>query len=122
LVGIQSPVRLDGFSEPQPDLALLRNREDDYTRSHPSPADVLLLVEVSDSRLKYDLDVKVPLYARFGIPEVWVVDVGGQQIRFFRSLKDGHYADNHRTNSPGVVALTALPAIGVDLKGLLHIG
>jgi Uma2 family endonuclease len=65
-------VRLNDFSEPQPDIALLRPRPDFYTGS----GDVRLIVEVADSTLKYDRDIKIPLYARHGIPEVWLVDIG----------------------------------------------
>ena len=67
-VRVQLPVRLDRYSEPQPDLALLRARDDDYSRSHPSPSDVLLLIEVSHSSLTFDRNVKIPLYARHRIP------------------------------------------------------
>lgn len=80
----QNPLRLDDVSEPEPDLAVLRPRADFYTTAHPGPADVLLVVEVSDTSLAYDLGVKVPLYARHGIPEVWVIDAATRRTRVFR--------------------------------------
>lgn len=92
-VSIQAPVRLDHFSEPQPDLMVLRAREDDYRRAHPLPAEVLLLIEVSDSTLWSDRNVKVPLYAQNEIPEVWLVDIQGRQLHVFRSLGQGRYAE-----------------------------
>lgn len=64
IVSVQNPVQLDRYSQPQPDLALLRPRADFYAESHPQPADVLLIVEVAEASLDYDRDVKVPLYAR----------------------------------------------------------
>ena len=72
LVSVQGPLRLDAHNEPQPDLMLLRPRADDYTTSHPTAADVLLLVEVADSSLAYDRGPKLALYARHGVPEVWI--------------------------------------------------
>ena len=80
----QNPLRLDDISEPEPDIAILKPRADFYTTGHPGPADVLLVVEVADSSLAYDLGVKVPLYARHGIPEVWVIDATTRQTRVFR--------------------------------------
>ncbi|MFM8436105.1 MAG: Uma2 family endonuclease, partial [Planctomycetia bacterium] len=69
----QNPLRLDDVSEPEPDLVILRPRADFYATAHPGPADALLVIEVTDTSLAYDLGVKVPLYARHGIPEVWVI-------------------------------------------------
>ena len=74
-IRVQGPVRLAGDSEPEPDLTLLRRRTDFYATAHPGPEDVLLLVEVSDSSIEYDREVKLPHYARQGIPEVWIVDL-----------------------------------------------
>ena len=84
IVYIQNPILLDDNSEPEPDLALLKTRDDFYATSHPEPEDVLLLVEVFDTTLRYDREVKVPLYASAGIPEVWLIDIGGNQLEVFR--------------------------------------
>ncbi|MDG4560343.1 MAG: Uma2 family endonuclease [Candidatus Competibacter sp.] len=73
IVRVQSPIVLDDHSEPQPDLILLRPRSDYYLSEHPHAQDVLLLIEVSDSTAQFDRKTKVPLYARHGIPEVWLV-------------------------------------------------
>jgi Uma2 family endonuclease len=80
LVNAQSPVRLDAYNEPEPDLMILRSRGGGYRASHPSSADVLLLVEVSETSLAYDRGVKLALYARFGVPEVWIVDLAGAAV------------------------------------------
>ena len=72
-VSVQNPVRLNGGLEPQPDLAVLR--AGDYADSPPGPEDVLLVIEVSDTTLGYDRNVKLPLYARAGIGEAWIVDL-----------------------------------------------
>ena len=72
-ISVQNPIDLSEHSEPQPDLILLRPRADYYLSEHPHPRDVLLLIEVSDSTVQFDRKTKVPLYARHGIPEVWLV-------------------------------------------------
>ncbi len=119
-VRVQHPVRLDDYSEPQPDLAVVLPREDFYESRHPLPADTLLIVEVSHSTLRFDRDVKVPLYARHQIAEVWVVDLEHNRIHFFRSPQNGVYTDVSFTDKPEVVALTALPGVTVDLSGLFR--
>lgn len=96
-------MRLDLRSEPQPDLAILAPREDFYRRKHPAPADVLLLIEVSDSTLRYDLGMKVPLYARHGIRELWVVDLQHGELHAFGSPQDGQYLERRVTREPGIV-------------------
>lgn len=77
-VDVQNPVTLNGGLEPQPDLAVVRAR--DYRDSLPTPEDVLLLIEVADTSLAYDRNVKLPLYAEAGIQEVWIVDLTGESI------------------------------------------
>ncbi len=78
IVSIQNPVRLGEHHEPQPDVAVIRNR--DYRESLPMLEDALLLIEVSDTTLAYDKGVKLPLYAKAGIPEVWIADLKGEQV------------------------------------------
>ena len=77
---IQNPIRLGGFTEPQPDLVVARRRTDYYAGRHPEAADVLLVIEVADSSLLYDQVEKAPRYAAAGIPETWLVDVAGETI------------------------------------------
>lgn len=79
-VSVQNPIRLGSSDEPQPDLALLKVRPDPGVECPPGPLDVLLVVEVSDKSLAYDREIKLPLYARAGIPEVWIVDLLGRRI------------------------------------------
>jgi Uma2 family endonuclease len=83
IVRVQGPIRLDAHSEPQPDISILRPRADFYASAHPTPTDVLLVVEVADSSLRYDRDVKVPLYARTGIAETWLVDLSNERVEIF---------------------------------------
>lgn len=91
VLSVQSPLVLDDQNVPQPDVMLLRPRHDLYATAHPRPADVLLLVEVADTTLRYDHEVKVPLYARAGVPEVWLVDLNSAQLHVFRDpTADGY--------------------------------
>ncbi|WP_036259677.1 Uma2 family endonuclease [Methylocapsa aurea] len=118
LVSVQDPLRLDAYNEPQPDLMLLRPRADDYRASHPSAADVLLLVEISDSSLTYDRGRKLALYAQFGVPEVWIVDLAGAAVEVFRQLKEGAYSSRER-RSGGALAPLLVPSVAIDVAALL---
>lgn len=117
LVSVQSPLRLDTFNEPEPDLMLLRPRADEYRASHPSAADVLLLIEVSDSSLAYDRGTKLALYARFGVPEVWIVDLAGAAVEVYRQSKDGAYSSRERRTS-GMLAPSLVPGVAIDVAAL----
>jgi Uma2 family endonuclease len=116
-LSVQDPLRLDSFNEPEPDVMLLRPRADDYRMSHPTASDVLLLVEVADTSLGYDSSVKVPLYATFGIPEVWIIEIGGAAIAVYRSPKDGDYAARER-HSSGVLLPSLASGIAIDVAAL----
>ena len=83
-ISVQNPIRLDEHNEPQPDVVLLKPRPDSYEAGIPRPADVLLVVEVGDTSAALDRRVKLPLYARAGIPEVWLADLGKATIRVHR--------------------------------------
>jgi Uma2 family endonuclease len=118
LVRTQGVVALSGFSEPQPDIALLERRKDFYRKAHPGAPETFLIVEVSDSSLRTDQLVKIPLFAHFGVPEVWVVDLLNERLHFYRSPREGDYTDVSSTAEPGLTALSALPDIAVDLSEL----
>jgi Uma2 family endonuclease len=118
-IRVQQPARLDNYSEPQPDLTVVRPRDDFYrTHHHPGPADTLLIVEVSQSSLRLDRDVKVPLYARHQVPEIWLIDLDHDRIHFFRMPRDRAYTEISFTDRPKVVELAALPGVTVDLSSL----
>ena len=90
-VRVQNPIRLNDFSEPQPDVALLRWRDDFYRGAHPTPDDVLLAVEVADTTLIADRKVKVPLYARAGVAEAWLVNIPEEQVEIYSDPSGGAY-------------------------------
>lgn len=118
IVRVQNPIALDRFSEPQPDLTLLQRRADFYKTNHPTAHDVLLVIEVADTSLRFDRDIKTALYARNGIPEVWLVDLRSQQVTRFRTPRHGTYAaiDRPRVDQP--VDVGSLAGIAVDLSGI----
>ena len=120
VVAVQDPVQLDAYSQPEPDLALLRPRADDYFRAHPTAAEVLLLVEVADSSLPYDLTVKLPLYAHAGIAELWLVDLPGRTLTVYRHPAGSSFAEQHTTIAADLdeFRLTCLPGVVVPLAGL----
>jgi Uma2 family endonuclease len=100
IVTVQSPVILSDYSEPQPDLLVLKPRDDFYTRGHPRPQDVLLLIEVADTTLEYDRDEKIPRYAESQIPEVWLVDASGSEVAQYARPKGNRY-QQIRSFEPG---------------------
>lgn len=109
IVSVQNPVRLDERNEPEPDLAVIRAR--DYRDSLPAPEDVLLLIEVSDTTLDYDRGVKLPLYARAGIPEVWIVDLPAQAIERNTEPSAAGYGLVRRGRRGEVLHSEALPEL-----------
>jgi Uma2 family endonuclease len=84
LVSAQNPLRLDDYSEPEPDLLLLKPAPDDYTSRHPRPEEVFLLIEVSETTLEYDRNEKLPAYGRAGIPEVWILNLNDRTLEVYR--------------------------------------
>jgi Uma2 family endonuclease len=118
LVSVQDPLRLDAYNEPEPDLMLLRPRADDYGTSHPGAADVFLLVEVSDSSLAYDRGAKLALYARFGVAEVWIIDIAGPTVEIYRQPKEGAYSLAERRTG-GSLTPDLVPSVAIDVAALL---
>ena len=93
IVRVQSPVVLGRHAAPQPDVALLRPPIERYADAHPEAPDMLLVIEVADTSADYDRSVKIPLYARVGIPEAWLVNLPADAIEVFREPRLGGYAD-----------------------------
>ena len=120
LVSNQNPIRLDDFSEPEPDLALLRLRDDFYRDAHPVPADVLLIIEVAETTLAYDREIKVPLYAKAGVAETWIVNLTEEQIEVYAEPAGGTYQTvfNFRRGEEARAHTIATLAVGVtDVLG-----
>jgi Uma2 family endonuclease len=119
-VAIQTPVRLAQHSEPQPDLMLLRPSPDDYTRCHPGPDDVLLLIEVADSAVTYDRSKKLPAYGRAGIPEVWIINLPERTVEVCREPHFLGYASETVLQPGEAASPAAFPDAAVDIEALLR--
>ncbi len=116
IVSAQNSIRLDQWSALQPDLAVLRRRADFYaTGERAGPADVLLLVEVADTSLRFDRMVKLPLYARAGIAEMWIVDVTRRGLNAYRTPAGDEYRDTATYSAGDRLALALDPEIVVTL-------
>jgi Uma2 family endonuclease len=118
IVSVQNPVILGERSAPQPDIVLLRPREDYYATAHPQAQDVLLIIEVADSSLLYDREVKLPLYAKYGIPEVWLVDVIGRHLTIYRGPESDGYQEAIEPITPVALALPGMQGVVVNLEAL----
>ena len=118
IVRTQGSIRLSQWSEPEPDVVLLKPRADFYRGEFALGTDTLLVIEVSDTTLKYDRDIKVPLYARHGVPEAWVVDVNGNALLVYGDLRDGKYERHVALERPASVAVTHLSSVTLDVAAL----
>jgi Uma2 family endonuclease len=117
IVSGQNPIRLDARNEPQPDFAILRRRPDFYeTGERAGPIDVLLVIEVADSSLRFDHDVKLPLYARAGIPEVWIVDLRRRVVEVYRVAREGQYTQFTTCQRGDTLSLAVAPDIELALE------
>lgn len=119
IVSVQDPIRLSEHSEPQPDLALLKPHPDFYAEEHPSPQDVLLIIEVTETSLEYDKSVKLPLYAKHGIPEVWLVDLAQGRMEVHRKPQGERYMSAQKFKRDQTIAPEALPEVKLAVDEIL---
>jgi Uma2 family endonuclease len=117
IVQPQGAVLLDLYYEPEPDLVLLKPRADFYVSRRPGPADVLLVIEVADSSLEYDRDVKAPIYAKAGLPEYWLIDVNTGVLSRYVSPERGVFQSVEQFRRGQSIAPKLLPAcvVAVDV-------
>lgn len=115
IVGVQDPIRLDDYSEPEPDITLLRLREDFYSHEHPRPSDVLLVVEVAETSDYYDREVKVPLYAGAGVAEVWLVALPTNTVRQFAQPVNGQYQYQQHLKRGQTIQSIAVPELSLAI-------
>lgn len=116
---VQNPVRLADHSEPQPDLLVARRAEDFYASRCPGPADTLLAIEVGDSSVRFDREVKAPLYARSGIRELWLVDLGAGDVRVCRRPSSTGYGDVSVKRRGDTLNLVAFPDLQLRVAEVL---
>jgi len=119
ITSVQDPLHLGELDEPQPDLMLLRPRNDFYRTAHPTPPDVFLVIEVADSTLIMDREEKLPIYARAGIPEVWIVNLPERLVEVYRQPTSGGYTETHRIRPGEPLSPSAFPDVAIDTAALL---
>ena len=115
----QSRLVLLHISEPEPDLALVQPRKDLYAERHPHPQDVLLIVEVADTTLLTDRNVKIPLYARFGIPESWLVNLTKKLIEIHYDVEDGHYRNQLKFEKGETLMSPTVPDLTLKVDDII---
>ena len=117
IVSVQNPVRLSEKLEPQPDLVVLKNN--DYREALPGTEDVLLLIEVSDSTLRYDRETKLPLYAGSGVREAWIMDLQNGAMERHTEPSEGGYGLVRRVSRKEILSSEALPELALRLEDIL---
>lgn len=115
ILSVQDPVLIPPHSEPEPDIMVLRPRPDFYTASHPTVDDVLLLIDVADSSRAMDIAVKMPMYARAGIRELWIVDLTLNQIEVYRQPVQGVYQERVTLLRGGTLTILAFPEVAIPV-------
>ncbi|MBP0018468.1 MAG: Uma2 family endonuclease [Cyanobacteria bacterium SBLK] len=119
LLRVQSPIELNNLSQPQPDLALLRRREDYYESGHPQPHDIFLLVEVADTTIDSDREIKIPLYGKNGILETWLIDINAQCLEVYRDPSSQGYQSTQKLRRGQSIASLIFPTIAIEVNEIM---
>ena len=119
IVWPQNPVELNDNSEPQPDVALLQPRSDFYEAEKPQAQDIILIIEVADTTVEADRNVKIPLYAENGIMEVWLVDINAECVEVYRELTPNGYQQLQRFQRGQTLSIQAFPDVAIAIDEIL---
>lgn len=119
IVWVQNPVQVNDYSEPLPDVALLKPRDDFYAQANPRPADVLLIIEVADSSVEYDRYIKMPLYAQAGIPEVWLVNLPKETIEINTLPLNDTYQETRTIKRGESLTAQSIPNLTINADAVL---
>lgn len=120
-VRCQHPIAINRHNEPQPDIAVVLPRKDNYRLSHPGSDEVLLIIEISDSSLAQDLEVKRRLYAKAEIAEYWVLDIQGRELHVFLKPWDGDYTEQRTCRGEDEVQSTLIPELKLAVSELFPV-
>ena len=118
LVSAQGAMRLSAYSEPEPDIAVLRYREDFYEAALPQPGDVFLVIEVANSSLRHDRDRKLPLYAAGGVAEVWIVDLRRRHVLVYHDPTPDGYRQNITYTEGANISPLAFPDLVIGWEDI----
>ena len=119
IVRVQNPIELGAFSQPEPDVAILRWKDDFYESGHPEAPDIHLLIEVSDATLEKDRTVKLPLYATAGIVEVWIVNLQDNHVEVYRNPVAATYSSVQTFVIGQILTIEALPNVSIAIDQIL---
>jgi Uma2 family endonuclease len=119
IVRIQNPLRLGKYTEPVPDVVLLKHRADRYRGRTVMAEDAILVMEVSDTTLRYDRDIKRPMYAAAGIPEMWIVNLETDELFVYRDPVNGVYTTSLVVSRSGSISVSAFPETNFKIDDLL---
>lgn len=120
LLRFQDPVQLNDFSEPEPDVAVVHIDPLDYEDHHPTPAEIFWLIEVADSTLRRDRDLKAPVYGRSSIREYWILDVQERCLYVFREPGEAGYGSEQRLSEQDMIAPLAFPDCLIQVSQFLR--
>jgi Uma2 family endonuclease len=119
IVGVQDPVHLNDYSEPQPDISVLKLNPDFYSSGHPQSHEIYLIIEVSDTPLEVDRTIKLPLYAQAGILELWIVNLQEEQIEVYRQSMGETYTVKQVFTSGQMLTIASLPDVAIAVDDIL---
>jgi len=119
IVAAQNPIVLNNNSEPQPDVALLKRRDDFYQTAHPQAEDIFLVIEVADSTVMYDREEKIPLYAAANIIEVWLVDINQKIVEVYQQPTTAGYQVMEKFSQGGSLSILAFPDVNIAVNKIL---
>jgi Uma2 family endonuclease len=120
IVGVQDPVHLNEYSEPQPDISVLKLNPDFYSSGHPQPHEIYLIIEVSDTTLEIDRTIKLPLYAQAGILELWIVNLQDEQIEVYRQPLGEIYTVKQVFTAGQMLVIAGLPDVAIAVDDILN--
>jgi Uma2 family endonuclease len=119
IVRAQNPIRLSDDSEPQPDIAILRRREDFYATGHPQPEDIFLVIEVADTTVAFDHEIKIPTYAQDNIAVVWLIDLNAEVVEVFQEPTAQGYLKHQRSQRGQSLMLPNFSDIEIEVDRIL---
>ncbi|MCC5896525.1 MAG: Uma2 family endonuclease [Phormidium sp. BM_Day4_Bin.17] len=122
IVNVQNPIILNDLSEPEPDVSLLKPRQDQYFSGLPQAADVYLVIEVAESSLESDRSEKLPRYAAAAIPEVWLINALTHQLECYRHPDNGRYREYQTLERGDSLRLVSFPDVLINLDSILFEG
>jgi len=121
LVRLQDPITLDTYSEPEPDIAVVHPQDNFYADHHPTPTEIFLIIEVSDTTLSRDLGIKADLYAAAGIADYWVLDINNQQLHIFRDPSQTGYQRQLILRGQQSISLLSFPDCHISVQDCMGI-